>query len=79
VILAFEAKEATLRGRVARRQAEGGDPSDADVAVLEHQIATREPLTADERACAVVYDAEAPLDAAGAAGAWTELARRLAR
>jgi predicted kinase len=77
VILAFEAKEATLRERVVRRQAEGGDPSDADVAVLAHQIATREPLTVEEAAYVVVYDAEAELEAALAPRAWTELAHRL--
>jgi len=77
VILSFEAKEATLRERVVRRQVEGGDPSDADVAVLAHQIATREPLTAEEAAFVVVYDAEAQLEASRAPRAWTELARRL--
>ena len=74
VILAFEAKEATLRERVVRRQAAGGDPSDADVAVLAHQIATREPLTVEEAAYVVVYDAEAQLEAARAPRAWIELA-----
>ena len=78
VILAFEAKEETLRQRVAQRQAAASDASDADLAVLAHQIATREPLTADERACAVTYDAEAPIESARAPGAWAELAGRLA-
>ncbi|HET7032825.1 MAG TPA: AAA family ATPase [Casimicrobiaceae bacterium] len=77
LILAFEASEATLRQRITQRQAGGGDASDADLAVLGHQIATREPLTADERTHAVVYDAEAPLEAARAPAAWKELARRL--
>jgi hypothetical protein len=77
VILSFEAKEATLRQRVAQRHARGTDASDADLAVLEHQIATREPLEADERAHAVIYDAEAPLEAARAPSAWTEVSRRL--
>ena len=77
VIVSFEAKEATLRRRVAERHARGTDVSDADVAVLEHQIATREPLTADERAHAAIYDAELPLEAARAPSAWTEVSRRL--
>ena len=77
VILAFEAKEATLRERVAQRQAGGGDASDADLAVLAHQIATWEPLRAEESVCTVTYDAEAPLEAARAPAAWTEVARRL--
>lgn len=76
-ILSFEAKEATLRQRVAGRQARGADASDADVAVLDHQLATREPLGADERANAVVYDAESPLEASRTPGAWAEVIQRL--
>jgi predicted kinase len=77
VIVTFEAKEATLRERIVQRQAGGGDASDADIAVLAHQIATREPLATDERAYSIAYDAETPLEAARAAAAWTELADRL--
>ncbi|MEO8677048.1 MAG: AAA family ATPase, partial [Casimicrobiaceae bacterium] len=77
VILDFEAKEATLRQRIVRRQEGGGDASDADLAVLEHQIATHEPLAADEKAFAVVYDAEVPLGAASASAAWTVVRARL--
>ena len=77
VIVAFEAKEATLRERIAQRRASGGDASDADLAVLARQIAAREPLAADEKAFAIVYDAEAPLEAARTPAAWTELAGRL--
>ena len=79
VILAFEAREATLRQRVAARRVRGADASDADLSVLEHQIATREPLTADERRYRVVYDAEAPLDMARTPDAWVTLIGRLAR
>ncbi len=78
VIVAFDAKEATLRERIARRRIEGHDASDADLAVLAHQIATCEPLTAAERACAIPYDAEAPLEAARAPATWALLADRLA-
>ncbi|MBS0544694.1 MAG: AAA family ATPase, partial [Proteobacteria bacterium] len=49
-ILAFGAPEATLRARVAARAAQGGDASEADVAVLDMQLAQREPLSDDERA-----------------------------
>jgi hypothetical protein len=42
-----------------------------------HQIATREPLAPDELGYAVVYDAEAPLEAARATTAWADLARRI--
>jgi len=39
-----------LRERVRQRQAEGSDASDADLRVLEHQLATSLPLDADELA-----------------------------
>jgi aminoglycoside phosphotransferase family enzyme/predicted kinase len=47
-ILAFDAPAEVLRERVARRAAEGTDAADADVSVLEHQLATREPIGEDE-------------------------------
>jgi uncharacterized protein len=47
-ILAFTADERTLRERIQARQATGTDASDADLAVLDQQLATYEPLTADE-------------------------------
>jgi aminoglycoside phosphotransferase family enzyme/predicted kinase len=52
-ILAFDAPPEVLRERVARRAAEGLDAADADVQVLEHQLATREPPGADEPAVPV--------------------------
>jgi aminoglycoside phosphotransferase family enzyme/predicted kinase len=78
-IVAFEAKEATLRERIVQRRAGRGDASDADLAVLAHQIAEREPLSLDEKTHTIAYDAEAPLEAARAPDAWTELAHRLVR
>jgi predicted kinase len=78
-IVAFEAKEATLRARIVERQAGGRDASDADLAVLARQKAGAEPLTVDERAFAVTYDAEAPLEAARAPSAWSGLTDLLAR
>ena len=52
-LLALEAPQATLRERICKRRAANSDASDADLAVLAHQIATYEPLTADERVCAI--------------------------
>jgi uncharacterized protein len=49
-ILAFDAPPEVLRERVVRRMAEGTDAADADVAVLAHQLATREAIGADESA-----------------------------
>ena len=37
------------RRRIAQRRQQGGDPSEADAAVLEAQLAALEPLEADER------------------------------
>ena len=78
VILALDAREATLRERITRRRAEDRDASDADLEVLAHQISVRESLTPAERACAFAYNAEAPLEAACAPSAWVRLADRLA-
>lgn len=40
----------TLRQRVADRMAQNSDASDADLQVLEHQLASQQPLTTAERA-----------------------------
>lgn len=56
LIVECEAPPALLRERVAARQAAARDASDADVAILEHQLAAREPLGADEQAIAVRVD-----------------------
>lgn len=61
-ILALDAPEAVLRDRVAQRARAGQDPSEADVAVLQAQLARREALDDDERACAVQVDSSQPVD-----------------
>lgn len=76
-ILAFEAKRATLEQRIVARSLAGGDASDADLAVLARQIATCEPLAADERRDVVRCDAEAPLADAFRPQAWREVRSRL--
>lgn len=55
-ILAFDAPPHVLRERVTARAEEGGDAADADVTVLEHQLATREPLGEDEHAVTIEID-----------------------
>ncbi len=47
-IVHFTAPVEHLRQRVSRRRAAGSDASDADLAVLDHQLATHEPLQAGE-------------------------------
>jgi predicted kinase len=53
-ILAPEADEAELRRRVTERLAGGADPAEADVAVLEKQLATLDPLTLEEAAQVII-------------------------
>ena len=52
------AQEATLRERVAKRDSEGKDASEAGVAVLERQLATQDLLAKDESELAIVFDQE---------------------
>jgi len=74
-IASCEAPEQTLRERVARREAQCGDASEAGLAVLERQIAAREPLGQEEQAAVVAIDTCAGRDPVlAAAGA---LAKRL--
>jgi len=56
LILDFQVPEATLRKRIAERAEQGGDPSEATLAVLEHQIAARQTLGNDERTDALAID-----------------------
>ncbi|MFA6920661.1 MAG: AAA family ATPase [Gallionella sp.] len=49
-ILDIQVDAGILRERVKRRQALGNDASEADLAVLEHQLANAHPLGADEPA-----------------------------
>jgi len=48
-ILDCQSDVQTLRKRVADRANQGNDASDADIQVLEHQIANNEPLSDEER------------------------------
>ncbi|MGC5198212.1 AAA family ATPase, partial [Aphanothece microscopica] len=53
LILAFTAPRPLIEGRILQRQQSGGDPSDADLAVLAAQWERLEPLTPAERAAAI--------------------------
>jgi len=56
-ILDFPVPVATLRERIVQRSREGNDASEADLAVLQHQLVTEEPLDTDEQAGIVSIDA----------------------
>lgn len=56
VILDFQAPTETLRQRIVARGQAGIDASEATLAVLERQLATAEPLTADEKTRAMRID-----------------------
>ena len=60
VILDFRARDEVLRQRIVRRRHEGRDASEANLAVLEEQLKTREPLTTDEQPFVVPVDSEDP-------------------
>jgi len=49
VILDFYVPEETLRSRIQQRLSKGIDPSEADLAVLQSQLAASEPLTPSEK------------------------------
>jgi aminoglycoside phosphotransferase family enzyme/adenylate kinase family enzyme len=57
-ILDFHVPLDVLRHRVEARRVRGDDASEAGLAVLERQIATREPLTPAETASALIVDSE---------------------
>jgi aminoglycoside phosphotransferase family enzyme/predicted kinase len=77
VLLDFRARKATLRRRVQQRATQGQDASEADVAVLDSQIASEEPLEPDEAGEAFTFDAELPLQRGVIAAAWAPLIKRL--
>lgn len=59
VILQCVASASSLRQRICQRQ---GDASDADLAILEHQLAHLRPLSADESAYTIAIDTEKAID-----------------
>ncbi|MEJ2346073.1 MAG: AAA family ATPase [Gammaproteobacteria bacterium] len=63
-IIHFDAPVEVLRRRIRQRQAAGGDISEADVQVLEHQIQTYQGLLAAETDVSLRIDTEAVTDAA---------------
>lgn len=72
-ILEFVAAEQTLRQRLRQRR---DDASDADQAVLDHQLATYEPLAPEEQGTCVKIDTEAPFEPADVIQRLKELTQR---
>ncbi|MGE5240277.1 MAG: AAA family ATPase [Bacteroidota bacterium] len=56
MILDLRADDGVLRERLRQRARHGGDASEADLAVLDHQLATREPLTQEEQPLALAIN-----------------------
>ncbi len=56
VILDFAAPDAVLRARIRARLHAGADASEADLAVLDAQILSADPLTPDEQASTILFD-----------------------
>jgi uncharacterized protein len=56
-ILDFPVPVATLRERIMQRACAGSDASEADLAVLQHQLDTDEPLDMDEQSEIAIIDA----------------------
>ncbi len=69
-ILDCHADTATLRRRVATRDAAGTDASEAGPAVLERQLQSHDPLAADERRLAIEVSTQEPVDIARIAARW---------
>jgi aminoglycoside phosphotransferase family enzyme/predicted kinase len=79
VIVDFVAPVHTLHTRVQKRHDAGLDASEADVGVLEYQLRAAEPLTSDERAVTITYDAGTPLERARHIEMWQPVLDRLHR
>ncbi|MHB1248695.1 MAG: bifunctional aminoglycoside phosphotransferase/ATP-binding protein, partial [Polaromonas sp.] len=69
-ILHCQADESQLRCRVADRAAAGNDASEANVNVLERQLASQERLDADERAIAMDVVTDKPFDVTALCARW---------
>jgi uncharacterized protein len=77
VIVDFTAPVEVLRDRVAGRLQQGQDASDADLAVLEHQIGTHEALEDEERTAVVTFDTGRPVRELRDPRAWNAVLRML--
>jgi hypothetical protein len=77
VIVDCTAAESTLRARIDARAHRGNDPSEADAAVLDHQLRTQEPLATDEMPFVVRHENGWSPDDGPEPAWWSALAARL--
>jgi aminoglycoside phosphotransferase family enzyme len=68
VLLQVNAETKVMRDRIRRRLLRRSDASEAGLAVLEHQLATAEPLTDAEQEIAITCDNSGDIDIAEIAG-----------
>lgn len=78
IIAALLAPESLLNQRIAQRNGSGNDASDADLAVLSHQISSYDPIADDEHSCTITLSAALPLAALTATPEWQALLQRAA-
>lgn len=62
VLIDVQAPESVLRERITHRETRERDASEATLAVLEHQLAIQEPLSAEERKDAIAVDTSRGVD-----------------
>ena len=74
-ILSLQAAPELLRARILHRSAQGRDVSEADLAVLEHQLQHHTPLDAEEQGLAVLLDADDSAAWPDSRQAWLALLR----
>jgi len=72
-IVDCDAPAAVLRARLQARAATRADPSEADVRVLDGQLAREHALADEERSCAIRVGADAPFDPAAL---WRQIVQR---
>lgn len=76
VILQISAPVEVMRERILVRESRAKDASEAGLAVLEHQVATAEPLTTEEQALAIVVENDTEIDVSAIALAIREMAQK---
>ena len=57
-IISCRADDATLRSRLVAREQCGADASEADLAILDHQLLNNDPLSAAEQQLAIAFDSD---------------------